>query len=122
MEQTPRRPATERQRPGRLRATIVQVRTRENGFIFARLVDTAPDEKPEECFIHRTTVPSALWETLEPGDAITCKILETSKGLRGWEISAGSADDQRRVDQWTGLQGESSTEEGEEKDDTRGNR
>lgn len=117
MEQTHPSPATERQRRGRYLATIVQVTTREHGFIFARLIDTARDAEPEECFIHKTAVPSELWDTLEDGHAITCKVQETSKGLRGWDISAGSDDDQRRVDQ---LQEDHVNLE--EEDDTRGNR
>ena len=114
---TPATSPTERQRPGRYLATIVRVTTREHGFIFARLIDTARDAEPEECFIHKTTVPAELWDTLEDGHAITCKVQETSKGLRGWDISAGSHDDQRRVDQ---LQEDHVNLE--EEDDTRGNR
>ncbi len=101
MEETHTSPSpviVERQRPGRSFVTIVRVTTREYGFIFARLIDTAGDE-PEECFIHKSTVPSELWDTLEDGHAITCKVQETSKGLRGWDIRAGSDDDQLRVDQ-----------------------
>lgn len=118
--QNPTAPPTERQRPGRLLASIVQVTTREHGFIFARLIDTAHDEEPEECFIHKTTVPADLWDILEPGHAITCKIQETSKGLRGWEIRAGSDDDQLRVDQLQEVISEAEDEEDD--DDTRGNR
>ena len=99
MEQTQSTsPPAERQRPGRSLATIVRVTTREKGFIFACLIDTARDEEPEECFIHKTTVPTDLWDTLECGRAITCKIAETSKGLRGWDISVASDDEQQRVD------------------------
>ncbi len=118
MERTQPSPPTERQRRGRYLATIVEVTTREHGFIFARLIDTTRDEEPEECFIHKTTVPRELWDTLEDGHAITCKVQETSKGLRGWDISDGSDDDQRRVDQ---LQKKQVTSEKED-DDTRGNR
>ncbi len=114
-------PATERQRPGRSFVTIVGVTTREDGFIFARLIDT-----PEECFIHKTTVPSKLWNTLERGHVVTCKIQETSKGLRGWDISAGSnVVDQRRIDQLQEEQLRVISEEEqkkEESDDNRGNR
>ncbi len=117
------RPAIERQRPGRSFVTIVGVKTREDGFIFARLIDT-----PEECFIHKTTVPSELWDTLERGHVVTCKIQETSKGLRGWDISAGSnVVDQRRIDQLQEEQlriisEEKKEKEEEESDDNRGNR
>lgn len=90
---TPTTPPTERQRPGRLLATIVRVTTRGKGFIFARLVETE-----EECFIHKSTVPPTQWHVLNPGDAITCKVQETSKGLRGYEVARGDADEQTRVD------------------------
>lgn len=123
--QTAPRPATERQRPGRSFVTIVRVTTRENGYIFARLIDAAGDE-PEECLIHKTTVPSKLWDTLERGHVVTCKIQETSKGLRGWDISAGSTVvDQRRIDQLQEEQLRVISEEEKEKeesDDNQGNR
>lgn len=117
-------PVSESQRPGRSFVTIVRVTTRESGFIFARLIDTTGDE-PEECLIHKTTVPSKLWDTLERGHVVTCKIQETSKGLRGWDISAGSAVDQRRIDHLQEEQLRVIAEEKKKKreaDDTRGNR
>lgn len=101
MEQTeptsPASPSTEEQRPGRMLATIVRVSTREKGFVFAQLVDATRAEEPEECFIHKTTVPPEIWDTLECGSAITCKVQETSKGLRGWDIAPGTEEDQDRV-------------------------
>ena len=79
-------------RAGRSLATIVRVTTREKGFIFVHLVET-----DEECFVHKSTVPPDLWHELTLGDAVTCKVQETSKGLRGYEVVAGSEEDQSRV-------------------------
>ena len=127
---------TERHRLGRSFVAIVEVTTREQGFIFARLINTTSD-KPEDCFIHKSAVPSTLWDTLERGHVVTCKIQETSKGLRGWDISVGSnVVDQRRVNQLQKEQLQVISEEKKkeeerardrkekkkEEDDTRGNR
>jgi cold shock CspA family protein len=67
------------------------VTTREKGFIFAQLAETA-----EECFVHKSTVPPELWHDLKPGDGITCKVQETSKGLRGYEVAVADAEEFRR--------------------------
>lgn len=90
--QTTPSPVTERQRPGRLLARIVRVTSREKGYIFARLLQT-----DEECFLHKSGIPLALWSNLERGQAITCRVSETSKGLRGYDVAAGDPDDQARV-------------------------
>lgn len=96
MEQTeptsPASPSTDQQRPGRLLATVVRVTTREKGFVFVRLVETE-----EECFVHKSTVPPEMWDDLTPGEAVTCKVQETSKGLRGYDIAPGTEEDQDRV-------------------------
>lgn len=95
MEQTqPTNPGTERQRPGRLLATIVRVTTRPKGYIFARLLESA-----EECFIHKSTTRPELWEQLERGDGISCKVSETSKGLRGYDVVVSDDEEFRRYQQ-----------------------
>jgi cold shock CspA family protein len=85
-------PTIEQQRPGRSVASIVRVSTKDKGFVFARLLATG-----EECFVHRSGVPPELWPTLELGDAITCKVSDTSKGIRGYDVAAGSDTDAARV-------------------------
>ncbi len=93
MEQPhPTPPETKRTWHGRVLAGITRVTTREKGYIFAHLIDTG-----DECFLHKSTIPSELWDVLDVGHAITCKVSETSKGLRGYEVAAGDVDDQARV-------------------------
>ena len=93
MEQPhPTPPETKRTWHGRVLAVVTRVATREKGYLFARLIDTG-----EECFLHKSTIPPELWDVLDVGDAITYKVSETSKGLRGYEVAAGDADDQARV-------------------------
>ena len=88
---SPSPPSTEQQRPGRMLATITRVSTRDKGYIFARLLDSA-----EECFVHKSTAPPELWDGLQVGDGISCKVSETSKGLRGYDVAVADDDEFRR--------------------------
>lgn len=72
----------EQQLPGRHLGVIINVKTRDNGFVFLRLSDGTE----RECFVHKSAVPPRMWTTLEDGDALTCRIVETAKGFRAYEI------------------------------------
>ena len=95
-------PAAKRPRHERMLAVVTRVTTQEKGYVFAQLLATG-----EECFLHKSTIPPELWDGLDSGRAITCKVSDTSKGLRGYDVAAGDPDDQAHV---TG------------EDDNRGNR
>ena len=78
------RRTTETQRAGRHLAVIVRISTREKGFIFARSLEAENPE--EEYFLHISAVPVGLWPELQEGDAVTCKVADTSKGARGYDV------------------------------------
>lgn len=93
MTEIPIPPNIEQQRPGRALAVIVRTTTREKGYIFARNIVS-----DEEYFLHLSGMTPQLWTNLQDGDAITCRVSETSKGLRGHDVERATlAEEQAAV-------------------------
>ena len=83
-------------RPGRTLAVITTIGTREKGYIFAKGV--ADDE---EYFCHVSGVPAEVWPDLLPGDAVTCRVSVTSKGLRAFAVRRATEGEQvSRAAEW----------------------
>lgn len=73
---------TTTQRKGRTLAWISRVDTRERGFIFA----VSADDVAEEVFLHCSATPPAIWDHLDCGDVVSCRIADTTKGPRGYDV------------------------------------
>jgi len=71
-------------RKGRALAWISSVKfADEKGFMFAIVADGTG----EELFVHRSAVPPALWDMLEVGDPVSCKVSDTPKGPRAFAVA-----------------------------------